>query len=70
MRVTAYVSKMIKLMKGGSSFKLEFQGVHFAITKEFHDYLGDHKFEALINSNPLAREVKSKRTSTDISNLA
>ena len=61
---------MQPIMKGYSSFKLEFQAMNWTITKKFPDYLIGHEFEVHTGSNPLARVMKSKRTVTDMSRLA
>ena len=61
--------KIKPIMKSYNRFKLEFQAIYWVITKKFHDYLMDHEFEFLTDSNPLARVIKSKRTATDMSKL-
>ena len=61
---------MKKSMRSYSSMKLEFLGLHWAVTKKFREYLYGSKFRILTYSHPLSRIKKSKQTAADLSKLA
>ena len=70
-RVIAYASKQIKaIVKGYSSFKLEFDALHWAVTKKFHDYLIGSVFVVYTDSNPLSNILGGKKTAADMGKLA
>ena len=72
--VIAYASRRLrkheKSMRSYSSMKLEFLGLHWAVTKKFREYLYGSKFRILTDSHPLSRIMKSKQTAADLSKLA
>lgn len=72
--VIAYASRRLrvseKTIKGYSSMKLEFLGLHWAVTHKFKDYLYGSKFTIKTDNHPLSRIKTAKRTVADASKLA
>ena len=72
--VIAYASRRLKPhernTKNYSSMKLEFMGLHWAVTSKFKDYLYGSKFLIRTDSHPLSRMKSSKQTAADMSKLA
>jgi len=50
--------------------KLEFLGLHWAVTQVFREYLYGSKFKILTDNHPLSSIMKSKQTVADLSKLA
>lgn len=69
--VIAYASKKInEPIQNFSSFKLEFNALHWAVCKKFNDYLIGSKFKVITDSNPLSKVLAAKRTAADMGKLA
>ena len=72
--VISYASRRLrkheKSMRSYSSMKLEFLGLHWAVTQKFREYLYGSNFKILTDNHPLSRIMKSKQTAADLSKLA
>ena len=69
--VIAFASKKIKgAIKGYSSFKIEFDELHWAVTKKFHDYLLGSQFTVITDNNPLQKIKETKKSAADMGKLA
>jgi hypothetical protein len=68
--VIAFASRRLKPHKRNtknySSMKLEFMGLHWAVTSQFKDYLYGATFLIRTDSHPLSKLKSSKQTAADM----